>query len=155
MNNLLSVVIPSRNEYLSQYRERNREKIREYQKKWKLKNREKVISYSRKAYRLDIDKSRERSRKYYAENRQKELDRIRLKKYGITGELFRELLKKQNNKCPICQKKLTQNPSVDHDHNTGEVRGLICSPCNIAIGNAYDSPKILRAMADYLEKHNG
>jgi len=37
---------------------------------------------------------------------------------------------------------------------TGKIRGLICNPCNIAIAKAKDSPEILRAMADYLEKYD-
>lgn len=43
--------------------------------------------------------------------------------------------------------------TVDHDHKTGKVRGVVCHPCNTALGMADDSPERLRALADYLEKN--
>jgi hypothetical protein len=52
--------------------------------------------------------------------------------------------------CQVCDsdKKIC----VDHDHETGRVRGFICDSCNVAIGKAQDDPNLLRALADYLEK---
>src|SRR3990167_8472300 len=50
--------------------------------------------------------------------------------------------KKQNNKCPICHRGIKKNLSVDHNHSTKKIRGLICNNCNLSIGNANDSPKI-------------
>jgi hypothetical protein len=43
--------------------------------------------------------------------------------------------------------------SVDHDHITDRVRGLLCAACNSALASARDDPRILRAMAVYLETH--
>lgn len=120
------------------WRKKNRARLLELDKAWKVKNREKL---------------RKQARLRYLKNKQKELDRIRFKKYGITGEEFREIVEKQGIKCPICGRDITKNPSVDHDHKTGKIRGLICNNCNLALGNASDSPDRLRAMADYLEKN--
>lgn len=132
----------------------SKEKRRISLKAWKLKNREKLLQQGRASYKRNADKRRAYSRNFYRNNRQKELDRIRFRKYGISGDDFRKLLKKQKGKCPICGRSLVKNPSVDHDHATGEIRGLICNLCNLAIGNAGDSPDRLRAMARYLEEIN-
>lgn len=93
-------------------------------------------------------------------------ERDLLKKYGITPDDYRAMLAKQNGRCAIC---LTDNPfgrldnnvrqrkrrtfSVDHCHTTGKVRGLLCARCNIAIGNFYDDPELMRAAADYVGGH--
>ena len=131
----------------------SREKRSLWLKDWKLKNREKLLKQSRDSYKRNADKRRSASRRFYRENKQKELDRRRFGKYRITGDKFRLILEKQEFKCPICRKDITKNLSVDHDHITGKIRGLICNKCNLAIGNAEDSPERLRLMADYLEKN--
>jgi hypothetical protein len=42
---------------------------------------------------------------------------------------------------------------VDHDHGTGAIRGLLCSSCNQALGQMKERPELLRAAAEYLERH--
>jgi Recombination endonuclease VII len=76
-----------------------------------------------------------------------------LRRYGLTWSAYQELLKKQDGKCAICGTGVTvgQNLAVDHDHKTGEVRGLLCSPCNLGLGAFADDPQRLRKAADYLE----
>ena len=44
---------------------------------------------------------------------------------------------------------------VDHNHETGKTRGLVCHRCNLAIGNMEENPAWFRAAADYLEQHGG
>lgn len=124
-----------------------------YRREWARKNHDKILNQGREYQKNNREKLAARSRERYRNNKQKELDRIRRKKYGITGEEFRAIIEKQGLKCPICTKDITKNPSVDHNHKTGEIRGLICNKCNLAIGNAEDSPDRLRRMADYLEKN--
>jgi uncharacterized protein YbaR (Trm112 family) len=81
--------------------------------------------------------------------RRSELKRL----YGITLEDYVEMFDSQNGVCAICFKecKTKNSLSVDHDHTTGKVRGLLCNACNRAIGMLGDSPEILRKAADYLE----
>ena len=76
------------------------------------------------------------------------------KKYGMTLDEFNELSEAQEHECCICgeENKVHKNLVVDHNHATGEVRGLICSPCNSALGHAKDLVKVLEAMIDYLNE---
>ena len=131
----------------------SKEKRKEYRKVWTEKNRARILEVGRLWKQKNRKKVAIQARLRYQNHSQKELDRIRLNKYGITGEEFREILKKQGFKCPVCYRNITKNPSVDHDHITGKIRGLICNNCNLAMGNAEDSPVRLRAMADYLERN--
>jgi hypothetical protein len=157
---LLTVIIPnqvplkSRNskEYSKKYREKNRERLYLYKKAWVAKNKDKVKGYYEKEQQINPEVKRKRARRSYHKNRESILDRIRLRKYGIDGETFRTISKKQGNKCLVCNKAFNNNPNVDHSHRTGKIRGLLCSDCNCALGFAFDSPELLRRMADYLEE---
>ena len=79
--------------------------------------------------------------------------------HGLTVKEFDALLKSQNYACAICKRqdsgtKKTKHFFVDHNHQTNIIRGLLCSQCNVMLGNAKDSPTILRNAAEYLEKHS-
>lgn len=130
----------------------SKEERKVYRKAWTSKNKIRILEIGRNWKKKNRDKLALQARLRYNSDNQKELDRIRLNKYGITGDEFRTILKRQGHKCPICNHDIAKNPSVDHDHVTGKIRGLICNNCNLAMGNAGDSPKRLRAMADYLER---
>lgn len=76
--------------------------------------------------------------------------------YNITLEKFNQMLVNQNGVCAICRKpedpKLCDRLGVDHDHETGKIRGLLCRSCNAMLGNAHDSAERLRNGANYIEK---
>jgi hypothetical protein len=72
------------------------------------------------------------------------------KRYGITAAQHATIKKFQNDKYPICG-GAPERLVVDHDHETEAVRGLPCRHCNFMLGNAKESPEILRKAADYLE----
>lgn len=80
------------------------------------------------------------------------------KEYGIDFEDWARMYEAQNGKCLGCDKKLSLSnersgaPHVDHEHVTGFVRGILCGPCNLALGGAKDDPSVLRRLADYLEE---
>jgi hypothetical protein len=75
--------------------------------------------------------------------------------YGLTYDEYELLLACQDYRCAICGGKPRKHSlSVDHDHKTGEVRGLLCSRCNHKLlGSANDDPARLRKAADYLEQY--
>lgn len=78
--------------------------------------------------------------------------------YNLTEEQYVGMLAAQGDACAICKDpewpggRKSGSPHVDHDHTTGEVRGLLCGRCNTGIGQLGDDPARLRAAADYLER---
>lgn len=74
------------------------------------------------------------------------------KTYGLTAEQYAALLELQDHRCAICrQRAVTIRLAVDHDHQTGKVRGLICSRCNHELlGAAHDSLILLENAVAYL-----
>lgn len=71
--------------------------------------------------------------------------------HGITATEFRDLLARQGGRCGICREPLTEQSSrIDHDHETGRVRGLLCHRCNLGLGQFGDGPAMLRRALEYL-----
>ena len=77
----------------------------------------------------------------------------RYKKYGITEEFFSNMLQSQNNACAICNRDFIGGTDIkiDHDHKTGQVRGLLCHNCNTGLGHFKDNIKIFQSTIKYLE----
>ena len=76
-------------------------------------------------------------------------------KYGITLEDYNNMVTTQKRKCAICPAIIDEIIlCVDHDHNTGKVRGLLCDKCNRGLGFFLDSPALLRKAAEYLDQHS-
>jgi hypothetical protein len=98
-------------------------------------------------------------RQYYRANHESAKRRVRTdawKRQGIniTWDEYETLLADQQGVCAICHQPPGQKAlHVDHDHNTGQVRALLCTGCNTAIGSAQEDPDLLRSMADYIETH--
>lgn len=79
-------------------------------------------------------------------------------KYGISSEQYNSLLKSQDGKCGVCERAAEEfktRLAVDHNHATGEIRGLLCSYCNHRLIGRHRDPKLLRKMADYVERGTG
>jgi len=81
------------------------------------------------------------------------------KHYGITIEDYDRMSEEQNHVCYICGGKQERADNamlcVDHDHETGKARGLLCHNCNHGIGLFKDDPVILNKAIEYLAKHKG
>ena len=75
---------------------------------------------------------------------------------GMTVELYEVMVAEQHGTCAICDATVNQNGTrlcVDHDHLTGETRGLLCHNCNTTLGRFNDDPHLLLKAVSYLEKY--
>jgi U3 small nucleolar RNA-associated protein 14 len=117
----------------------------------------------RQLYLKDHKKNKEKSKiksKNFRTTRKDYCRNYDLKRnYGITSEDFDNMLKEQNSVCEICSRK---NPNskhnrfhVDHCHETGKVRGLLCSPCNLGLGAFGDNTEVLTEAIKYLKLSKG
>ncbi|TDI97076.1 MAG: hypothetical protein E2O29_01530 [Deltaproteobacteria bacterium] len=74
-------------------------------------------------------------------------------RYGITLEDYNRMFKRQKGKCAICcipESMIKKRLSVDHNHKTKKVRGLLCDRCNNGLGRFKDDAKLLRKAIRYL-----
>lgn len=131
------------------YRETNPDKVRENRRKWEASaaGREWLIAY--KTANRDVLRAKERERDL-------------MRTYGLTVAEYDEMKAAQGDQCAICG--LTETSihhrsgepralAVDHDHEMGAVRGLLCNRCNQAIGLFGDDDVLLIAASIYLQLH--
>jgi len=106
-----------------------------YMRIWTSKNQEKVQGYIHKP------RGREDNLKAYLKHR-----------YGLSIQEYMSLVDEQNGKCAICYSEpvIYDRLHVDHDHETGQVRGLLCYHCNVALGHFRDNPQIVQSALDYI-----
>jgi 5-methylcytosine-specific restriction endonuclease McrA len=102
-------------------------------------HREELRAYYATYYETHREQERARVARYNETHRE-ERAASRLKRlYGLSVTEYDALLAAQNGKCAICGRdtanRLGHNLAVDHDHSTGEVRGLLCASCNLRVEN--------------------
>lgn len=145
----------AKREYHRQYRASNIEKVREAKRRYWQNNKEKCVAANLEYRSKNQDRLRELNRLWWAANK----DRLIAGKYGLTVEEYQQMIEATEGKCPICNVELVFEGSnrkcearacVDHDHATGEVRGIVCSRCNLLIGKAKDDAALLMRAAKYL-----
>jgi len=74
------------------------------------------------------------------------------RQYGITVEEYNYRLAAQDGCCALCLQMFTSRVCIDHDHETGKVRALLCINCNAALGKFQDDPALIRRAAEYVER---
>lgn len=86
---------------------------------------------------------------------------VRKSRYNVSSEQYSHMLALQEGVCAVCAQPEVRETngtvwhlSVDHDHLTGRVRGLICDACNKVLGLVQDNPSRLEAAMDYLARFN-
>ncbi len=115
--------------------------------------------WKRQSYCIDCSKMKQKN---YWQSRtpQKRLEQHLKYKYGISPEKFLQTWNEQDGKCAICEDQLPdlatyesrrRGYAIDHNHDTGEFRGILCTQCNTLLGMAGDNPEILVRAIGYLE----
>lgn len=145
------------NENSRNWAKNNKEKIRETNKKYLSKNKSERREYEREYYQKNKEKVKEKSKKWQTINsdKWKLIQRnSRMKKlYDIDINQYNNLMTQQYSGCSICNNPINngnRNLSVDHNHKTGEVRGLLCNSCNTGLGYFKDNPELLINAVFYL-----
>ena len=140
-----------------------------HDKTYRDKHKDTLSENSKKRYREFTPEQREAkllaSRKSYELNKQSVLIRSRKrhleKTYGISAEDYLHMMIKQQNRCAICGQYETRYTktgdikplSVDHNHITGEVRGLLCNDCNALVGFAKEDVEVLNNAINYIQSY--
>jgi Autographiviridae endonuclease VII len=114
-------------------------------RKWERTHREHVNEYKRLVRNVD-PKFREKNRARLANGR-------RMAKYGLSPQDFARMLARQNGLCANCKIRPAETLCVDHCHETGMVRGLLCRKCNTGLGCFNDSPALMLKAVAYLYRH--
>jgi hypothetical protein len=167
-------MIFNKKEYLKKYRLKNKEKIKEQMRLYRLKHKEQIKEYEKqrylKKYKIkrqeyylkNKKKINKRNKEYYLKNQfliLKQAKEYNLKKkYGLTTKQYEDMIKNQNYECNICSKKFNNKINslkacVDHDHETGKIRSILCNSCNGALGFIKENIIFISNMKDYLYKH--
>lgn len=120
-----------RAEYNRQWKEANRDRLREYQRNYQ---------YSRPVPKRKYDPDYSRAQQLK-------------RNFGITIQQYDDLLKSQDFKCYICQRpadSFSKRLAVDHDHKTLEIRGLLCTHCNRSVIGRHRDPQLFQRAFLYL-----
>lgn len=109
--------------------------------------------------KLDLKINKETDLKFYNFRKKILEKRWKLQGIDIDYEIFIDMLEQQNYKCLICNTNQgdeglnrTRGLVVDHNHNTGEIRGLLCHRCNLAIGLLNDDEETMNNAIIYIGK---
>ena len=119
-----------------EYYRKHSEEIKRRTRNWVKKHHEEVQKYHQQYRKTHVKEKRDHHLRYH---------------YGITQSDFDKAIKAQGFKCAICGKR--KQLCVDHDPNTGKIRGLLCQYCNVGIGSFRDNPNLCRKASEYLLKH--
>lgn len=95
-------------------------------------------------------------RAYYAKNKHRHFGYMIKSKYGITLDEYNAMFSAQGGCCLICRspQKPGKRLYIDHNHTTGQVRGLLCQPCNSLVGFCFESVDVLSSAIEYLSRAN-
>jgi hypothetical protein len=134
---------------------KNREHIRKRKNDYRHKHREEINAKSREKYSQKTSNKQEYGREYRRKNREHRKDIALKYSFGISLEEYNKIFDRQEGKCAICgipRNETNKDFAVDHNHETGEIRGLLCLYCNRMLGDAKDKVETLRKGIEYLEK---
>ena len=160
--------------YEKEWRRKSGEKYKEYRREYTAKNKDHINKLKRERYANDSEyrkRVRVANKKYLSnpknkhrgqatnkkwrrepKNKQRIRDKMLIQKFGIDQDQYNVILESQSGKCAICGNfpPIGKKLGVDHDHQTKQVRGLLCRACNMALGGFQDSSELLSRATDYI-----
>jgi hypothetical protein len=130
------------------YNALHKKEISEKTKRYYSNHREEVLQYKKQYKQEHSEKIKKYMVQYSREHRYKH-------DFGITIADYDAMFDNQNGVCFICgcTPQEGKHLSIDHDHKTGKIRGLLCPNCNHALGLVKENISILKKMGDYLAKN--
>lgn len=138
--------------------EQQRIKSRERGRRYQRKHRERLLLEKREWLKKNAERHRETQQAWRQRNRDRQRaisrkSRLRTK-FGVTIEQYDEMLRAQGGRCAICLDlpSSKRRLAIDHNHQTGAVRGLLCGQCNTMLGKSRDSIEILLKGVGYLSR---
>ena len=140
-------------EWQKQKRLRNIDRLKEYDRnRYVGERRAKQKATSSKWYYNNQVLVKQRVSGYYYKDRSYTKFQSLKNTYGLSKEQYQEMLEISKGLCEICGGK-TSRMCVDHNHNTGQIRGMLCHTCNSAIGFLKDNINLLESAKAYLIKY--
>lgn len=146
-------------EKANQYYWKNRKKCLAKQKAYSHLYKEIKKKYDKEKYERNREKIKEKQKLYYHRNRPKAKQYRLQKLYGISLKDYKNKWNEQKGQCAICHIKsynieemFNRVLVLDHDHNTNQVRGLLCNSCNRGLGLLNDDPLIISNAFNYLNQ---
>lgn len=124
-----------------------------YQAEWGRANRESVIARRRAWRAANRDKANASSLAWWTNNKERAESARVQRVYGLAPEDFAGMVRAQEGRCAVCGESPERSLHIDHDHDTGAVRGLLCNSCNLALGFLKDSPAVVERMLAYIRQH--
>ena len=108
--------------------------------------------YNRQYYLKNIKSLKEYDKS--PESKERRRKRLIKSKYGLPYKEWEGLWYAQDGRCAICDKFITETKDicVDHDHENGKVRGLLCKECNLGLGCFFDKPELTELATHYLKQ---
>lgn len=128
----------------SEWKRKNPDRARKQLYEWRDKNMDKMTAATERWRERNPEKQAANARRYG------------LRRFGLTPEQYDDMLAAQQFSCAICRKHQTlfkRRLAVDHHHETGKVRALLCDNCNKGIGCLQEDPEIFAAAVAYLKEH--
>jgi hypothetical protein len=143
-------------DYKKEYYLKNKDRICQQVKKYALDNPEKIKKADADKYAKNRIKILKRMRKYAKSDIGRKVSlRTQLKKYGATTELYTRMFNSQGGVCLMCGKSNENGYrlSIDHNHFTGKIRGLLCTGCNSKLGMV-ENLEFLESAIKYLKEYD-
>lgn len=139
------------------WKAKNKEKVAAYQKEWRQLNKDKMKQYMSDWRFANQEHIKEYNSRWNSSNLDYHVDRHLKYTYNISIVEYTKMLEKQEFKCAICgiheSEAIRSKLFVDHCHETGKIRALLCLNCNTALGHIKEDTNILHSMLNYLKEH--